>query len=81
MPKPEHAMPARDIYHQQVREALTKDGWAITHDPLRLSWGRKDVYVDLGAERLLAAEKGTQRIAVEVSHPPLKRVGLLASPN
>ena len=59
-------MPARDIYHQQVREALTKDGWTITHDPLRLSWGRKDVYVDLGAERLLAAEKGTQRIAVEV---------------
>ena len=30
---------------------------AITHDPLRLSWGGKDLYVNLGAERLLAAEK------------------------
>lgn len=30
-----------------------------------LRWGRKDMYVDLGAERLLAAEKGIRRIAVE----------------
>ena len=59
-------MPARDIYHHQVRTALIKDGWTITHDPLRLIWGRKDVFVDLGAERLLAAEKGSQRIAVEI---------------
>ena len=59
-------MPARDLYHHQVRQALVKDGWTITHDPLRLTWGRKDVYVDLGAERILAAEKGSQRIAVEI---------------
>ena len=59
-------MPARDIYHHHVRAALIKDGWTITHDPLRLTWGRKDVYIDVGAERLLAAEKGRQRIAVEV---------------
>jgi hypothetical protein len=31
-----------------------------------LSWGGKDLYVDLGAERLVAAEKAGQRIAVEV---------------
>jgi hypothetical protein len=31
-----------------------------------LSWGGKDVYVDLAAERLLAAEKSGQRIAVEI---------------
>jgi hypothetical protein len=59
-------MPARDIYHQSVRKALENDGWLITHDPLRLSWGGKDMYVDLGAERLLAAEKGGRRIAVEI---------------
>ena len=59
-------MPARDIFHDAVKNALIKDGWTITHDPLRLTWGGKDMYVDLGAERLLAAEKGEQRIAVEV---------------
>jgi len=30
-------MSARDIYHNNVRSALEKDGWHITHDPLRLS--------------------------------------------
>jgi len=59
-------MPAKDIYHEAVKKALIKDGWTITHDPLRLTWGGKDLYVDLGAERLLAAEKEGQHIAVEV---------------
>jgi len=59
-------MPARDRYHTHLRNALVKDGWVITHDPLRLTWGLKDMYVDLGAEQLLAAEKGTRKIAVEV---------------
>lgn len=59
-------MPAKDMYHNQVRQALIKDGWTITHDRLRLSWGRKDLFVDLGAERLLAAEKNNQQIAVEI---------------
>jgi XisH protein len=59
-------MPARDLYHNQLKRALIKDGWTITHDPLRLVWGRRDLFVDLGAERLIAAEKASQRIAVEV---------------
>jgi hypothetical protein len=59
-------MPARDRYHDCVRNALIKDGWVVTHDPLRLSLGSKDVYVDLGAEQLLAAEKGGRSIAVEI---------------
>jgi len=59
-------MPARDRYHNQVKSALLKEGWTITHDPLRLHWGLKDMYVDLGAEQLLAAEKDTRKIAVEV---------------
>jgi hypothetical protein len=59
-------MPARDLHHDIVKSALIKDGWTITHDPLRVQWGKKDLYVDLGAERLLAAEKGEQKIAVEV---------------
>lgn len=59
-------MPAKDIYHNVVKAALEKDGWAITHDPLRLQWGSRDLYVDLGAEQLLAAEKGSRKIAVEI---------------
>ncbi len=59
-------MPARDRYHDCVRNALCKDGWVITHDPLRLPWGKKDLYVNLGAEQLLAAEKGEWKIAVEI---------------
>lgn len=59
-------MPVRDIYHNQVKNALIKDGWRITHDPLRLKWGSKDMYVDLGAEKILIAEKNQQKIAVEI---------------
>ena len=59
-------MPARDHLHEHVRKALVSDGWTITHDPLRLRWGKKDVYVDLGAERFVGAQKGEIRIAVEI---------------
>ncbi len=59
-------MPAKDIYHDAVKNALIKDGWTITHDPLRLPFGGKDVYVDFGAEQLLAAEKADRQIAVEI---------------
>jgi len=46
---------------------LTADGWTITDDPLRLEYGERDLYVDLGAERsTLGAEKAGRKIAVEV---------------
>jgi XisH protein len=60
-------VPAKNIYHDTVIQALTADGWTITDDPLRVSYGGRDLFVDLGAERLtLAAEKEGQKIAVEV---------------
>jgi len=59
-------MPAKDTYHDAVRSALVKDGWIITDDPFRLVWGERDFYVDLGAQRVVAAEKAGKRIAVEV---------------
>jgi hypothetical protein len=59
-------MPARDIFHDTVRNALIKDGWIITHDPYRLAIGRRKVYIDLGAEAPIAAEKAGRKIAVEV---------------
>jgi hypothetical protein len=59
-------MPAKDIYHDQVKNALEKENWQITKDPLVLKWGTRDLYIDLGAEKLIAAEKTGQKIAVEV---------------
>jgi hypothetical protein len=59
-------MAAKDIYHTAVRRALEKDGWVVTHDPLVLAIGKTEFLIDLGAERLLAAERAGERIAVEV---------------
>jgi len=59
-------MPAKDLYHDAVRKALENDGWTVTHDPYTMKWGRKDLHIDLGAERLIAAEKIGHKIAVEV---------------
>ena len=60
-------MPARGFYHDSVKHALEKDGWTIPHDPCRLKLSRgKNLFVDLGAERLIAAERGLEKIAIEV---------------
>jgi XisH protein len=60
-------MPARDYYHAIVCDSLQKDGWTITHDPYRLKLARKkNLYIDLGAEQLIGAEKDIQKIAVEI---------------
>lgn len=57
-------MPARDLYHDAVVQALIEDGWEITHDPLLLSYGGKNLFVDLGAEPVaFAARRGEQKIA------------------
>jgi hypothetical protein len=61
-----YGMPARDKYHDQCKAALVKDGWMITDDPLRLEFGHKDMYVDLGAEEVIGAEKAGRKIAVEI---------------
>lgn len=59
-------MSAKDLFHNAVRHALQKDGWTITHDPFPLTVDDINMAVDLGAEKLIAAVKGTQKIAVEV---------------
>ena len=59
-------MPAYDVFHAAVKEGLIKDGWTITDEPLYVEFGGMDMYVDLAAEKLIAAEKGEERIAVEI---------------
>jgi len=58
---------AKDIFHQQVKNALIKDRWKITHDPfiIRISEAIK-LQIDLAAENAIAAERGSEKIAVEI---------------
>ncbi len=59
-------MSAKDAFHEVVKTALQKDGWQITHDPYTLQAGTLELYIDLGAEKVVAAEKDGQKIAVEI---------------
>jgi len=57
---------AKDFYHTLVKEALEAEGWTITHDPYSLkAWDPKWA-IDLGADRVIGAKKGNEKIAVEV---------------
>ena len=57
---------AKDRFHQVVKKALESDGWNVTRDPLQIKVGGVDMEIDLEVERLLAAERGEEKIAVEV---------------
>ena len=61
-------MSAKDIFHEAVIHALTKEGWIITHDPFWIKLADSDIniYIDLAAEQIIAAEKADQKIAVEI---------------
>lgn len=60
-------MAAKDILHDHLKEALLQDGWTITHDPLAISTEDGiDIAIDLAAERIIAAQKSDEKIAVEV---------------
>lgn len=59
-------MPAKDLFHNTVKAALEKDGWTITDEHLFLQVEDVDFYIDLTAERILAAEKTGKKIAVEI---------------
>jgi hypothetical protein len=59
-------MPRKDTIHEAVKTALIRDGWTITDDPYNIEYAGMTLFADLGAERVLAAERGTERIAVEI---------------
>lgn len=60
-------MARKDLFHDEFKAALTEDGWTVTHDPfiVQLTEDRSGE-IDLGAEKVIAAEKGTVKIAVEI---------------
>jgi hypothetical protein len=59
-------MSAKDLFHEAVKRGLEKDQWMITDDPLELEWEEVKVKIDLAPERLIAAKRGEERIAVEI---------------
>ena len=59
-------MPAKDFYHDSVRDALVRDGWTITHDPFTIPSSPGADFAYPGADRALAAEKGDREIVVDV---------------
>lgn len=59
-------MPAKDVYHQQVKKALIKTGWRITRDTYQIKFREVKLYADLAAKAMFAAEQDQQQIIVEV---------------
>ena len=62
---------AKDLYHYEVKAALEKEGWLVTDDPYLLdlkAFGAfpSNLEIDLGAEKVIGAEKENQKIAVEI---------------
>lgn len=57
---------ARDLFHNIVRASLENDNWRISQDPYRLPLSARTLEIDLGAEQIIAAENGVEKIAVEV---------------
>lgn len=58
----------KDIFHDAVKTALEKEGWLITHDPytINIPEFKPRQEIDLGAEKMIAAQKDIEKIAVEV---------------
>ena len=60
-------MPAQDLYHDVVRDALRKDGWRITHTALQLKARAESSAGDLWEGPWLMADKDERKVAVAVT--------------
>ena len=49
-----------------MTRGLLKASWTIANDPYFVQFGGIDQYIDIAAEKLIGAEKGDMRIAVEI---------------
>jgi hypothetical protein len=59
-------MPAKDIYHDAVKNALVKDGWTVLADPYKIKYKDAELFADLAVEKPIALEKDKCKIVVEV---------------
>jgi len=56
----------KDRFHGVVKTGLEKEGWQITADPYEINIDDVDFQIDLAAEQLLAAQRESDKIAVEI---------------
>ncbi|NEO81145.1 XisH family protein [Moorena sp. SIO4G3] len=59
-------MAAKDLFHDAVKQALLKDDWIITADPLKIKIEGVKLEIDLAADKIIAAQKAERKIAVEI---------------
>ena len=59
-------MPAKDTYHDAVKNALIKDGWSILADPYKIKYKDAELFADLAVEKTIAAEQNGRKIVVEI---------------
>ena len=55
-------MAAKDRFHDAVKQALLKEQWVITADPLILKIDRVKFEIDLAAEKVFAAQNTRWKI-------------------
>lgn len=59
-------MPAKDTYHQAVKNALIKDGWTITFDPYPIKYEEVKLLADLAGEKTISATREEEQIVIEI---------------
>lgn len=57
---------AKDIIHEPVKRAIKNAGWTVTNDQYTVQFAEFTMYADLAAERVIAAQRGKDKIAVEI---------------
>jgi XisH protein len=56
---------AKDFFHDVVKNALLKEGWNVI-DPLRLRMGPVEMAIDLGADRLVGADRQGEKMLLKL---------------
>ncbi|PHM07354.1 XisH family protein [Nostoc sp. 'Peltigera malacea cyanobiont' DB3992] len=59
-------MPAKDVYHDAVKNTLIKDGWIITADPYPIKYEEVKLFADLAGEKTIAASREGKQIVIEI---------------
>jgi hypothetical protein len=54
-----------DKIHNAVKNAIIKDGWTITVEPLRLGFEKVNLLIDVAAEKTFAAEKDGRKLPLK----------------
>ncbi|MEA5467507.1 XisH family protein [Spirulina sp. 06S082] len=59
-------MPAKDVYHEAVKNALIKDGWTIAFDPYPIKYEKVKLVADLAGEKTISATREERKIVIEI---------------